>query len=222
MVDLHPNLCLTEDSDLKATIIALARCHIPGWDENAKSKTWPVYVKHAGEDGGVDNVLNAQRLDVYFKSSGLKVFGIVVDADDDLESVWARIRRFAAAKFTSVPDQMPPGGLILTDNEDKHFGAWVMPDNQSPGMLETFLAALIFNQDDALWKFAGKSIVEAKTHGGNWRECHKLKAQIHTWLAWKDPPGIRIGSAINQRLLNPNAKIAVQVMDWFKRLYKLN
>jgi len=75
---------------------------------------------------------------------------------------------------------------------------------------------------EGLWQYASKSYIEAKEHGADWLEVHKEKAHIHTWLAWRNPPGERMGAAIAKKVLNPDAEACQSsFVNWFRRLFEL-
>ena len=96
-----------------------------------------------------------------------------------------------------------------------------MPDNQNKGMLEDFLAYLVPNESDHLWQFAQDQAQEAKNHGATFKNVHKAKANIYTWLAWQDEPGKQLHEAIKEPILNATHPKAQDFVDWFKVLYDL-
>ena len=120
-----------------------------------------------------------------------------------------------------MPDTMPVSGLI-TEANDLRLGIWIMPDNSSSGMLENFLHYLIPDTDQSLWNFAKSSVDTAKINSAPFRDVHLPKAEIHTWLAWQDPPGERFGIAITKKFLDPHSTSATAFVDWFKNLFGLN
>ena len=50
----------------------------------------------------------------------------------------------------------------------------------------------------------------------------RQKAQVHTFLAWQEPPGLRFGIAIGSGALDPHAVGAGPFVDWFRRVYELD
>nr|WP_293154524.1 DUF3226 domain-containing protein [Okeania sp. SIO2C9] len=52
-------------------------------------------------------------------------------------------------------------------------------------------------------------------------ENHTDQANIHTWLAWQNPPGRQLHNAVIERILNPKHPQAQIFINWFKTLYDL-
>ena len=96
-----------------------------------------------------------------------------------------------------------------------------MPDNQSRGMLETFLAYIINDAGGIVWTYATEASLEAKRRGAPFRSAHLDKVKIHTWLAWQDPPGKTLGSALRDRCLDPNSPRCADFVAWLKLLFEL-
>jgi ABC-type glycerol-3-phosphate transport system substrate-binding protein len=97
-----------------------------------------------------------------------------------------------------------------------------MPDNQTQGMLETFLKYLVPDERQSLWEYAQEVTQEAKQKGARFKDPHHLdKANIYTWLAWQNPPGRQLHDAVKQKILNPNHPKAQDFVKWFKALYDL-
>jgi len=206
---------ITEDEDLRSVFLAMMRNHFAGWPVIG-ARGAPVFVRRAD---GVNNAL--YLMPTVWKTSGLQCLGIIVDADDSFTARWERIARFARNQFSVVPDAPPPGGLILADGSGKQFGAWIMPDNSSAGMLETFCHPLVLPAHDILWRYAKLVADEAKAKGAGYIHAHKEKAYIHTFLAWTDPPGQPIGRAMTAGCLDCKAHGAMAFVQWCKRLFRL-
>jgi len=112
-------------------------------------------------------------------------------------------------------------GLICANASGNRLGVWIMPDNHSRGMLETFLGFIVHNPQNALWTYATTTADGAHQQGASFRDVHRDKAHIHTWLAWQDPPGRTLGSALRDRCLDPNSPVCAGFVAWFKRLFEL-
>nr|WP_233258533.1 DUF3226 domain-containing protein [[Phormidium] sp. ETS-05] len=96
-----------------------------------------------------------------------------------------------------------------------------MPNNQLPGMLEDFVAALI-PADDALKPKVEKILREIEHEELNrYTLIHRPKALIHTWLAWQEKPGMPMGQAITARVLDGGSEIAIVFVEWLNRLFNL-
>lgn len=97
----------------------------------------------------------------------------------------------------------------------------MMPDNRLRGMLETFLAYMVPEANDALWTYSQVVVEEAHRKNAPFTEFHRDKAQIYTWLAWQNPPGRQLHQAVMERILNPHHPRAQTFISWFKQLYEL-
>jgi len=211
---LRTRFLIVEDRDQQGAVIGLMRHHI-SWPDK-ESEGWPAYIEVGNS---ATEILDLDFLDAKFKSSGLSVLGIMVDADDKFDVRWARIREFCAPRFKDVPAQLPETGLVVSDDAGRKFGAWIMPDNKSGGMLETFCRHLVPDSATQTWAHAEMSVQEARRRGAPWRDTHREKAHIHTWLAWQDPPGERMGIALTKKILDPTGSLAATFVSWFSSLY---
>lgn len=157
--------------------------------------------------------------------AGLTALGLILDADESTTNTWQSIRdkclQVRSLKHIDFPPMIPPEGFISQVEESKKFGIWIMPDNQSPGMLETFLAYLVPDHQSELWLYAQEAAHRAKEYDETFIESHTDKANIYTWLAWQEPPGRQLHDAIKQKIFNPKHPKSKVFMDWFRRLYDL-
>ena len=98
-----------------------------------------------------------------------------------------------------------------------------MPDNNSSGMMETFLSTLVTNSEGRnLLTYAGEVVANAKSkYSAPFVDLHNDKAIIHSWLAWQNPPGEAFGNAIAKKILDPFSPTAVIFADWFCKLFDL-
>lgn len=211
----HPKRLLVESPDDIGAITGLMRYHV-NWEPQPKK-----YVVHVEARNSGDEILQKDFLSTIVKSSGLKVLGLMLDADTKFDARWASIKGFAKPRFPNVPDAMPAAGLVLQDADGLRFGAWVMPDNKSHGMLEDFCSMLVPNACKLHWDYADATCKQARVKGAPWRDAHAIKARVHTWLAWQDPPGERLGAAITKKILDPHSPKALAFVEWIKNLYQL-
>ncbi|MFN9172973.1 MAG: DUF3226 domain-containing protein, partial [Synechocystis sp.] len=126
---------------------------------------YPVYIHNKN---GFDNLTKHPKISSFFNShSRITHFGIVFDADNvspigEDNSPQKRWKEIYSAFVKFIPEidqyQLSKQGLIIDVKandkilNDIKFGIWVMPDNQNPGMLETFLARLIPDGLPQLWQ----------------------------------------------------------------------
>lgn len=152
-------------------------------------------------EGAEDQRVIPELVNIELKASGLKIFGIIVDADDEPANRWQSIRNCLLERYPDIPEELPATGLI--HHGEIKIGVWMMPDNRERGMLETFLQFLLPDNDKNLWKFTEQSCKQASNCGASYKEAHLDKAKIHTWLAWQNPPGRQLHDAVKQRILSP-------------------
>ena len=148
--------------------------------------------------------------------------GILVDADENAQNRWQSIRsRIASAGYVGLPDQPAAGGTIIDPPSDTilpRAGVWIMPDNQTPGILEDFLGFLV-PVPNALFEHAQASVDSIPPEERRFRDVDEPKALIHTWLAWQAEPGRPFGTAITARFLDTDVPEASVFADWLKRLF---
>ncbi|MFN7568160.1 MAG: DUF3226 domain-containing protein, partial [Microcystis sp.] len=46
-------------------------------------------------------------------------------------------------------------------------------------------------------------------------------ANIHTYLAWQDPPGKQLHDAVKQRILNRSHPQSANFLRWLQELYEI-
>ena len=171
---------------------------------------------------GVTKLL--EGLPVRLKGSGeTKTIGVVVDADVSIKSRWQQIRDILVKSnlYADIPEMCPTSGLILTpiNRDDIKIGIWIMPDNNSSGMLEDFAAFLIPDQDRLLPE-VDKALANIESKGLNeYNPIHHSKARIHTWLAWQEDPGTPMGLAITKKYLTVTPHICQAFVDWLNNLF---
>lgn len=190
-----------------------------------RPKIGPVHIEdHGSEEGeeagrGIDELLRVFEYTV--RQSANRCVGFVVDADDDFPSRWNavadRLRNLGAVP----PPAIPSGGLILNvDTVNAKVGVWIMPDNQSRGALEDFLRSLVDDGDPVIGH-AEQATDIAGQLGASFRAVDRLKAILHTWLAWQSNPGRPYGTAINNEYFKSDHQLAVNFIAWFCNLYGL-
>lgn len=169
------------------------------------------------EHEGVDKLL--ESLPVQIKGSEFQRIGVVLDANASLASRWEALRNIAfKAGYTSIPAQPEIAGTILVQQDRPKMGFWLMPNNTLPGMLEDFVQHLV-PSDDVLWPLAEEALQKIPKHEQRFIDVHRMKAHIHTWLAWQEDPGTPMGLAITKRYLDANALPAQQFVAWIRRLF---
>ena len=169
---------------------------------------------------GVENLLKPKYISAQLKTpNGLTHLGIVIDADEEPDNRWKSLYNACLPNIPNLPQNLPAAGLIITLESGIKFGVWMMPDNQSRGMLETFLAYLV--PDNNLWQYTQNKVIEAKQQGATYRDYHLDKANIHTYLAWQDPPGKQLHDAVKQKILNQSHPQSAIFLRWLRELYEI-
>ncbi len=170
-----------------------------------------VKTKEAGSIGELKNEFQAKLV-----SSEIKLLGIVVDADSDLQARWDSLRNIMiSAGYNSVPMMPDVNGTIVKQQEKITVGIWLMPDNILPGMIEDFIKFLV-PEDDVLWPLAEDVVQRVIETDQKFRPSYKSKAHLHTWLAWQEEPGSPMGQAITKRYLNADEIHAQKLIAWIR------
>ncbi|MDR0605132.1 MAG: hypothetical protein LBG80_12590 [Bacteroidales bacterium] len=166
---------------------------------------------------GVDNLI--EQIPVRFKTSEIETIGIIIDADDNLQSQWCRLKNILSTTGFAVPQTLPKTGLILEKDLQKT-GVWIMPNNNANGMLEDFITFLIPPEDKLL------PVVHSTLNDIEFRQLnkysmvHKSKAVIHTWLAWQEEPGKPMGLSITKKYLSADDATCHNFIQWVNNLFE--
>ena len=212
---VYQKILLVEGNDEIRVIPELMKRNGVAWERNNE----PV---HIDGNKGYQDLVKPGRIKPILKASELSALGIMIDADDNPLGRWQGIRNAVLESIPDIPKVLPEEGLIHNTLEGIKFGVWIMPDNKIQGMLETFLTYIRSINDEELWKFAQEVTQDARSKGAAFKDSHLDKANIHTWLAWQDPPGLQLHQAAMKRhILNPQHPNAQKFVTWFKTLYDL-
>jgi hypothetical protein len=172
------------------------------------------------QQGGVEQLL--EKFPVRLKESDIEAVGVIIDADTDLIARWQSLReRLAEAGYQSIPRSPDPEGTILFPPADAllpRVGVWIMPDNQTKGILENFLHFLV-PKGDPLFDHARSSVASIPENERRFSELAQPKAIIHTWLAWQKEPGKPLGTAITARYLDPDVAQVDVLVSFLNRLF---
>lgn len=112
------------------------------------------------EHGGAPNLLESVPVRIKASEEG-DVVGIVIDADTDMDARWRSIRdRITTMGYENTPQAPTPEGTIIDPPERTllpRLGIWIMPNNRTDGILESFLRFLV-PQPSALLEYVEKSV----------------------------------------------------------------
>lgn len=170
------------------------------------------------DSGGVDKLLSS--IAIYVLEPGLRSLGIVIDADERPQDRWRSIQNhLSEAGYSGIPDVPDRRGMILTAPLRPRIGVWMMPNNALTGSIEDF-SRLLIDSADPLLLTAEETVASLEQRNiQRFRPTHRSKALLHTWLAWQDPPGMPMGTALTAKALNPESPLATQFVDWIQRLF---
>ncbi|MEB3311208.1 MAG: DUF3226 domain-containing protein [Snowella sp.] len=190
------------------------------WNLAEKYKIAETFSVDIPKNGGISSAF--ERFRVGLKQQKVKTLGIVIDADQDIDARWQAIKNILSkANCQEIPEKPPSGGWVQELSQElelPRLGVWLMPDNQSSGMLEDFVLNLI-SPDDLLLAKAKSIIHEIEQENLNqYKDSYRSKVLIHTWLAWQEKPGQPMGQAIKKILQVDNA-IAAKFVDWLNQLF---
>lgn len=165
-------------------------------------------------------------LETHLQESSLGTLGVVFDADGingAPQNRWAEMFNCCKAIGIALPELPPTGGFYTVLLSEVRFGVWMMPNNQPPGMLETFLLALLKPEEIAgpLFQHAQTSVERARELGAPFKAVHRDKALVHTWLAWQDQPGAQLHEAIKFKILDAASPKADAFAAWFRNLFEV-
>ena len=219
----HENLLLVEGNNERFTIPELVEANGFTWEIDKKKKEYLVYINDYG--GGDTKIVRSAVISTELNVPGRKALGLIVDADDNCAKRWESVRNACLRSIPDLPIDLPETGLIhnafTKNNKPVKFGVWIMPDNKTRGMLETFLAYLVPNENELLWQYVRQIVIAAKDKGANYKATHLDRANIYTWLALQNPPGRQLHNAVMEKILNPQHPKARVFIEWFQNLYSL-
>jgi hypothetical protein len=211
-----PNVLLVEGTeDLKAIPYIMEANGVDWPDKPPKAPVWLEQYE------GYSNLLKPEVLETELRTTGLKALGMILDADEEFHDRWQETRESCLSSIADLPEALPKSGLIHKTAQGIRFGIWIMPDNTSRGMLETFLSFMIPTASEPIWEYAQEATTEAKNRGALFSPSHIDKANIYTWLAWQRPPGQPFPYALKDKIIEPTQADVQTFVTWFKTLYGL-
>lgn len=212
---IHPRKLLVEGKQELRVIPYLIEHNGIQWEVTGNP------IVYIDEYGGIEKLIKPGVIEAELKATGLQQLGIIVDANSDVTSRYDSVYRRCISAFPGLSAVPQATGVVETNSEGLKVGIWLMPDNQSHGMLETFLLYLCRNLNDPVYVYADQASRQAKVVGAPYQDVHLDKAKIHTWLAWQDEPGKQLHEAVSHQILDPNAGYAANFVSWFRQLYEL-
>ena len=167
---------------------------------------------------GADNLLDSIEWEV--KVPDRTTVGILVDANDDPEARWRAVVDRLVELGAEIPDTIAPTGTIIEGNLREgrpRVGVWLMPDNESRGELEDFVAAMI-PKNDPVWPRSTAYVAGIPEGDRKFAEGKTRRADVHAWLAVREEPRL-MGAAIGTRDLDVEVPVCRTFVDWLRRLF---
>lgn len=166
---------------------------------------------------GIDELF--KTIPVQLKTSEIKTIGIIIDADTNLNNQVKHLEKIFVNNGFDFPANINKKGLIIQRHDEIRIGVWIMPDNETEGMLEDFIKFLV-PTDDQLSPIVDSILDKIESDKtAKFKEIHRSKAFIHTWLAWQKTPGEPMGKAITRKFLDSNTPECINFVEWLKRLF---
>ena len=182
--------------------------------------------------GDVESVLKI--IPDAIKTSTESPVGFIIDIDIKVSDRWNAVRAKLQEVGLTPPNNCPSTGYFdqLLDYPHR-FGVWLMPDCTTDYSKIEHLVQSLIPQDDPLWTHAQQSVIKAENlvddanktiaeeekQWKKFRDVDRIKAEVHTWLAWQRSPGAPFGAAINDRILGHDSPQAINLLRWIKDLY---
>ena len=151
--------------------------------------------------------------------------GIVVDADYQAEhglgfsDTLSKIREQVLAHGFLNEKKLAEGGFLFEHSDGlPPFGAWIMPDNRHDGMLEDFIKNSILDEQQVLLHRHASEVV-GKLRSPLFKQIHRSKADVATWLSWQRMPGARLESTVGDCLIDLTAPLCIAFRSWLRAVF---
>ena len=154
----NPNKLLVEGDEEKRVIPYLMDKYV-AWGN--RPDDWVVGIK---EFGGIEGPVEARGDRGRVKGARIKGSGNHNRCKRSIRFSMDESARALSGRRHRLSGRIAAEGVIHQNEYGVRIGVWIMPDNQSRGMLETFLGQLIAPADAALWAFAQDSCARSRDH----------------------------------------------------------
>ena len=152
------------------------------------------------------------------RTPGCNAIGFLVDTDSSPTARWNGIsNRLRTAGIDAPADPDANGTIIAAINDMPRIGIWLMPDNQSPGELEDFVAQMI-PDNDPIWPLSQDYISRIPDEHREFTENKTSTAEVYAWLATREDPR-QMGAAIGARDLDIDGDLCTNFTTWLDRLF---
>lgn len=172
---------------------------------------------HIVDKGGIQELLDSIIQEA--RVSGRKALGILLDIDDDLNARWSAVADRFRREDIEVPITPEQTGTLIDGTiRTPRIGIWLMPDNEAPGELEDFVAAMI-PDDDPIWPRSKRYIDCIPEDDRRFTEKKTQRARVYAWLATREDPR-RMGAAIRARDLHVDGALSTNFAEWLRELFR--
>ena len=165
--------------------------------------------------GGIDQLIESVGAEL--SATGLRTLGILVDTDTDRTDRWNAIRGRLASEGITLPRDPKTLGEVIDTPSKPRVGAWLMPDNATPGELEDFVARMI-PPNDPVWPRSQQYIDQIPPADRKFSQNKITRAQVHAWLAAREQPR-QMGLAIHARDLEISGPLCQDFVSWIRQLF---
>lgn len=148
-----------------------------------------------------------------------QILGLVLDADSSADTRWLQIiGKMKRHGYSFPPKPMIEGFITVSEKPGwPKIGVWLMPDNCNSGMLEDLLISCL---EEPSRQFIVNHVDDAKRQGiAQYKDCHRSKAIIHSYLAIQDEPGKPLGQSITADFIDIDRPDVRKFSDWLQRLF---
>ena len=150
--------------------------------------------------------------------------GVVMDGNNNYSGRWQAISHRLNKVGIKLGNTPAPEGFIsdatatfMKENfKPIRIGIWIMPDNQSNGELEDFIATMI-PANDPVWPRSQNYIDDIPQKDRDFKNKKITRAKVHAWLATREDP-ILMGAAINAKYLKTDGQMCLDFQKWLTKL----
>ena len=150
--------------------------------------------------------------------------GIVMDGNNNYSGRWKAISHRlneVGIKLANAPETK---GFISNEiatfmkenSKPIRIGIWIMPDNQSNGELEDFIATMI-PKNDPVWPRSQNYINDIPQKDRDFKDKKVTRAKVHAWLATRKDP-VLMGTAIHAKHLKTDGQLCSDFQKWLTKL----
>ena len=154
----------------------------------------------------------------FYSNQARAAVGIVVDADNDINTIWNQITAEllrAGVDVSGHSRPTPDGSVFMRPKPHLKVGVWVMPDNKGSGELEDFLVSMV-PCNDTDWHLARKYVNNSEHKFGK----KDTRAEVLSWIATRMYPG-RFDEAIKNGDLCTDGELCQRFIAWLNRLFAI-